>query len=46
MADKPGKHDSTRDGQGKPQPEKWSNAGSKDDGNKRGNGGQGGDKKK
>jgi hypothetical protein len=29
-----GKHDSSRDGQGKPDPSKWENAGSKDDGNK------------
>lgn len=45
MADKPGKHAADRDGQGKPQPEKWSNAGSKDDGNKHGKGEQGGKKK-
>jgi len=29
-----GKHDTHRDSQGKPQPEKWENWGAKDDGNK------------
>ncbi|SNR68042.1 hypothetical protein SAMN06265360_11493 [Haloechinothrix alba] len=32
--DKPGRHDGSRDGHGEPQPEKWTNAGNKDDGDK------------
>lgn len=39
--DKPGKHDADRDGHGKPQPDKWSNAGDKgDDDGKHGKGDQ------
>ncbi|GAA5121431.1 hypothetical protein [Haloechinothrix salitolerans] len=37
--DKPGRHDADRDVHGKPQPDKWSNAGDKDDGNKHGTSG-------
>lgn len=45
MGDKPGKHAADRDGQGKPQPEKWSNATSRDNGNKHGKDEPGGKKK-
>lgn len=32
--DKPGKHEDDRDGQGNPQPDKWTSPDKKDDGNK------------
>lgn len=45
--DKPGKHDADRDGHGKPQPDKWSNAGDKGDNSdgKHGKQDRGGDKR-